>query len=240
MKLGVACLGIAALLASCTTTLERGLTEAQADEVIVALGARGIGAAKESDPSRGDFAIVVGQSDVASALGVLQGEGLPRTDAPGAAEAYAEPSLIPTAGEERARAASALSADLARSIEAMPGVHDARVHVGLPDPSALPVDDAPRLATVSVLVRAASDAAVDEAAIRTLVAGAVPGLSADRVAVVRVALPAARVEAEPLVSVGPIFVTAGSAMLLRALLAGMLAVNVLLAVAIGVVVRRRR
>ncbi len=240
MKLGAACLGIATLLASCTTTLERGLTEAQADEVIVVLGEHGIGAAKETDPSRGDFAIVVGERDVASALGVMRDEGLPRTDAPGAAEAYAEPSLIPTAGEERARAASASSADLARSIEAMPGVHDARVHLGLPDPSAAPIDDPSPLATASVLVRAASDAPIDEAAIRALVAAAVPGLGADHVTVVRVALPAARARSEALVSVGPIFVTAGSATLLRALLACMLAVNILLAAAIGIVVRRRR
>lgn len=233
-------LALCLLLASCSTTLERGLTEPQADEIVVALGERGIGATKEAERGGDGFDVVVLDDDVGRALSVLRDEGLPRAEEPGMADAFAEPSLVPTAGEERARASTALSADLARSIESLGGVHDARVHVGLPDPGVVPMDEAPPVAVASVLVHVADGQTVDEGAIRALVAGAVPGLSVERVTVVGVPVPPPRTSVEPLVAVGPIYVTQGSALALRTVLAAMLGVNVLLAVAVGVVVRRRR
>jgi type III secretion protein J len=231
---------LALLLAACTTTLERDLDEAQADEVVVALGEHGIGATKEPERGGAGFSIVVAEGDVASALAVLQSEGLPRTDAPGIAEAYAEPSLIPTAGEERARLAQALGADLARSIEALAGVHRARVHVGLPDPSALPLDARPEHAVASVLVQRAPGADLDEAAIRSLVAGAVPGLAPEHVTIVTSDAPAPDAHAVPLARIGPLSVTQSSATPLRMLLGAMLSVNVVLAAAVALVLRRRR
>jgi hypothetical protein len=45
---------------------------------------------------------------------------------------------------------------------------------------------------------------------------------------------------EPLVAVGPLYVSAGSAFAVRAALAGMLAINVVLALVALAVVRRRR
>lgn len=231
---------MAMLLAACSTTLERGLSAAQADEVVLALSEHGIGASSEAERGASGFEVVVLESDVASALAVLRSEGLPRTDAPGTAEAFAEPSLVPTAGEERARVAAAAAADLARAIETLEGVHDARVHVGMPDPSVVPLDEAPPAVVASVLVRTRPGRSPDEAAIRALVAGAVPGLAPERVTIVVTTMPPATDAAEPLVFVGPIAVTHGSASTLRAVLAAMLAINVVLAVAIGVVVRRKR
>lgn len=235
-----AALVLAASLAACSTTLERGLDEPQADEIVVALGERGIGATKEPERGGEGFDVVVLESDVARALGVLRDEGLPRTDPPGTAEAYAEPSLVPTAGQERARMAAALGADLARAIETMPGVHDARVQIGLADPSVVPLDETPPASSASVLLHVEEGASVDDDGVRALVAGAVPGLTPERVALVRSPMRAPHVPAEPLVSVGPIYVTQGSAFALRAVLAALLGVNVLLAAAVGVVVRRRR
>jgi type III secretion protein J len=235
-----ALVGIACLLASCNATLERGLDEAQADEIVIALAERGIGASKDTLPGADGFAVTVGTSDVATALAVLRDEGLPRVETPGMAEAYATPSLVPTAGEERARTSTALSADLARSIQMLEGVHDARVHLGLPDPSVVPMDDDADQLVASVLVRTEGDTSIDEPRIRALVAGAVVGLSPERVTVIRTPVRASAVHAEPLVTVGPIYVTAGSATALRATLAGLLGVNVMLAIAVGIVVRRRR
>ncbi len=236
----VAGLGIVLALTACTAVLERGLSEPQADEIVVALGERGIGATTQGGRGGEGCDVVIAESDVGRALGVLREEGLPRADAAGTAEAYAEPSLIPTAGEERARRSAALAVDLARSIEALDGVHDARVHVGLPDPSVVPMDQAPPVAVASVLVRARRGATVDEAAVRAIVAGAVPGLAPERVTVVSTVMPAGTAAAEPLVALGPILVTRGSAPALRLLLGGMLAVNVVLGLAIGAVLRRRR
>jgi type III secretion system YscJ/HrcJ family lipoprotein len=235
-----ALVGIACLLASCSATLERGLDEAQADAIVVALADHGIGASKDALPGGDGFAVTVGASDVATALAVLREEGLPRVETPGLAEAYATPSLVPTAGEERARTSTALAADLARSIQMLEGVRDARVHLGLPDPSVVPIDDEADELVASVLVRTEGDAPIDEPRIRALVAGAVAGLSPERVTVIRTPVRASAMHAEPLVTVGPIYVTAGSVAALRATLAGLLGVNVLLAIAVGLVVRRRR
>jgi type III secretion protein J len=228
------------LLAACTTTLEQGLDEPQADAIVAALGEHGIGATKEADRGGGGFRVIVGESDVAVSLAVLRDEGLPRADTPGMAETFAEPSLVPTAGEERARTSAALAADLARSIEAMPGVHDARVHVGMPDPSVVPMDARGETPVASVLVRRESRASVDEAGVRALVAGAVPGLTAERVTVVVTERPADAADAPGPVAVGPFYVTAGSAPALRLALAALLAMNVALVGAIAFLIRRKR
>lgn len=232
-------IALAIVLSACSTTLEQGLDEREADAIVVALADRGIGATKERERGGAGFDVVVLESDAARALGVLRDEDLPRDDEAGMAETYAEPSLIPTAGEERARLAHALAADLARTIELLDGVRSARVHVGLPDASVIPMDDAPIAPSASVLVRHAEGTTIDEAAIRTLVAGAVPGLTPERVAVVsRVARPPG--EHTALEHVGPIAVTAGSANPLRAVLAALLLVNVALAIGIGGLLMRRR
>jgi type III secretion protein J len=225
------------LASACSTTLEQALAERDADEVIVALEAHGIGATRE--PSRGasGFDVVVLEGDVGRALTILRDEGLPRED-PDPSELYDEPMLVPTAGEERARAAHRTATELARTIETLDGVRSARVLIGVPDPSVVPVDDAAPDVTASVLVRSASDASVDEAAIRTLVAASVSGLTPEHVViVVRPAAPRAPIAA--LDHVGPFAVTAGSGTGLRFVIGALLVVNVALAIASLMLVRRR-
>ena len=86
----------------------------------------------------------------------------------------------------RSRAAQATAGELARSIESLDGVLDARVHLARPDPD--PAGEAPRRATASVLVRhRAGPPPVSVAQVQSLVAHAVEGLRADDVAVVLVA-----------------------------------------------------
>jgi type III secretion protein J len=229
---------LALTLAACSTQLERGLSEESADEIIVALSEHGIGATKEADRGATGFGVRVLESDVAAALSVLREEGLPRVHGASVAEAFAEPSLIPTAGEERARLAAALSADLERTIESMDGVHDAHVHLGLPDPSVVPLDEQPEPRVASVLVRSEAGATVSESDVRALVAGAVPGLSADHVSVVMTAR-----TAEPptsrLVQYGPVAVSEGSAGSFKALVATLLAVIAVLAAGLLFALRRR-
>ena len=53
---------------------------------------------------------------------------------------FAQASLVPTATEERVRAAQALSGELSRSLERLEGVLDARVHLSLPDAREAPLD----------------------------------------------------------------------------------------------------
>jgi flagellar M-ring protein FliF len=83
---------------------------------------------------------------------------------------------------QTAMANQALEASLAASIETMSGIQSAQVYLALP-PDTPFLDDQPK-PTASVVVNADADSAEAQGhAIANLVAGAVPGLSADQVSV---------------------------------------------------------
>jgi flagellar M-ring protein FliF len=75
----------------------------------------------------------------------------------------------------------ALEGEIARTIQAMKGVKAARVHLVLPDPGSFRY--VPQPPSASVVVRTDSSELPSAAAIRQLVAAAVPGMVADHVAV---------------------------------------------------------
>lgn len=234
-------LALALALVGCQAELSAGLDEAQADAVVVALDQAGIGAEREReeparDPAR--YRVMVPRADLPAALGVLHDQGLPREREPGWEALFDGAGLVPSAHEEQARQAAALGGELARSIEAMDGVERARVHVALPDPTVRPLDAEAPPVRASVLVSHRPGTAVDESAIRTLVAGAVQGLAPEAVAVVTSEARSMTPREPNLVWVGPIAVSRGTAGALKGLLGGSLALNLILAVAL--VLSRRR
>lgn len=239
-----AALAALAAVAGCQATIESGLAEEQANEVLVALDRHGIHGARASEPGApggARFSVAVASDDVARALAVLRAEDLPRRPEPGLAETFGEGSLVPTATEERARLAAALGGELARSIESIDGVLDARVHVALPEGGVLLLDAPPPRARASVLVRYRGERApYDEAAIRRLVAGAVSGLAAEDVEIVGVAAAPPPESGPSLASVGPIAVARGSSGTLRVILGALLGTNVVLAGLLVALARRRR
>lgn len=220
-------------LAGCQADLQRGLDERQADAVVVALDAHGIGATKEAELGGGDeasFVVRVAPDDVAAALVVLRAEGLPHDEAPGLADVFGAGSLVPTATEERARLVAALSGELARSIETIDGVLEARVHVALPEPSLAPLDAPRPRPRASVLVRYRGERRpYDEPSIQRLVAGAIEDMTPEDVAIVGVPAPEAPASERELSQVGPFAVSRSSAGGVKAALGGLLAGNVLLA-----------
>ncbi len=180
---------IASLLvcAGCGVELEHGLDERQANQVAALLEGAGLSADKLAD-DQGGYKIVVGRGEVARAFALLESRDLPRRGQKGLAETFADSSLMPSAVEERARYAAALSAELERTLEAMPGVIAARVHLALPADD--PLSAAPRTRpTASVLLKSRAPAPASEADVRRLVAGAVPTLAAADVSVVFAAAP---------------------------------------------------
>ncbi len=151
-----------------------------------------------------------------------------------------EPRLLMTPREERTRWAAALSVELARSLERLPGVIDARVHLALPDaPLALDQPQPPGKAAV-LLRREHGASPAAESHVRALVAGAVEGLAPNQVAVVQTSARAPSPAAPALVQLGPIEVTRRSSAALRAVLGSALALDLVLAVALIAVVYRRR
>jgi type III secretion protein J len=232
------------LVAGCETVVESDLTEAQANEVVVALHARGIGARKERVEAAGDearFQVRVADDDVAGALAALRASEVPSRPDPGLAEVFGEGSLVPTATEERARYAAALSGELARSIERIDGVLDARVHVAIPDARRFALTEEQPRPRASVLVRyRGRSPPYRPEQVQAIVAGAVDGMRAEDVAVVGVAAAAPPEASAALVHVGPIAVARGSAGALKGVLGGALALHVLLALCLVFVVLRKR
>jgi len=234
----------AVCLAACDATIAGGLSEQQANDVMVALDGQGVSATKEREEGgRGEpkFHVDVSPDDVPRALGVMRAADLPRTAEPGLAEVFGHGGLVPTATEERARYIAALGGDLALSIEAIDGVLDARVHVALPDAREAPLDAPSPRPRASVLIKyRRGRAPYDPQSIRALVAGAVQGMEAADVAVVGVPAPRARRPRASLVRIGPVAVTRASAPALKAILGGALVMDVVLALALVLVLARRR
>jgi type III secretory pathway lipoprotein EscJ len=147
--------------------------------------------------------------------------------------------VLATPEEERTRWAAATAGELSRTLERLPGVQDARVHIALPE-GVRALDDERPLPKASTLLRRRHDAApVDESQVRALVAGAVQGLTQDRVTIVQVASDVAVIERPTMTSVGPITVTRQSARTLKGVLSLALGLDLVMAVALVVVVRKR-
>jgi type III secretion protein J len=178
------------MLAGCAHPLESGLSERDAQEVVVTLRQHGIDAVTKLDAgdkkgSTWDVEVKGGSDTVVEAWNVLRENGLPRDKEPGLEEVFANSGMIPTAGEEKARLLVGLSGQLARTLRSIAGVVDAHVNVVLPDDNPL-LDKSQQLpATASVLLQYQGDQPpLKEDEVKSLVAKGVQGLNPTQVSVV--------------------------------------------------------
>lgn len=156
-----------------------GLPDADKAAVVAALETAGLSVAL--DPRTG--AVLLPPGDHARARMLLAGQGLPRA-APGGAELLDSLPLGASRAVEGARLKAAQERELARAIESLTSVDQARVLIAQPEASPFVRDRAPVTASVTLALapgRALSE--MQARAIVHLVAGAVPGLSPDRVAI---------------------------------------------------------
>jgi type III secretion protein J len=180
---------LVALLPGCgDEPLLHDLAERQANEVLVALDEEGVTASKSrQDGTEAAWTVTVPRGDGGKAHRALAARQLPRARPQGLGEIFGQGGLVPTPVEERARWLHAISGELARSLEALDGVVEARVHLALPadDPLHPGVRPAPRAALL-VKCRPAACASLRELepGLRALVAGAAEALAPDAVAVV--------------------------------------------------------
>src|SRR5579872_3037815 len=172
----VAAAALAVAAAACSTNILHGLDERGANETVAALEHAGVGADKQVDDdglgagSAAVFRVRVARADEARALDVLRAAGLPRERRHGFAEVYGQPSLIPSASEERARYLDALAGEVARTLEVADGVVGARVHLVPAEIDPLAADaraQTPARAAVLVKTRTATTP-LSEADIRKL------------------------------------------------------------------------
>jgi type III secretion protein J len=177
----------------CQSTLQGGLAEQEANELLLALSDKGIPAAKSSAGSgHDDWQVTVSQEEMADAVATLRAAGLPRKRHTGFGSVYKERGLVPGRFEERALYMSALQEEIAATLESVDGVISARVHVSLGRQparrrlasSAQPVQEATASVLISYLPNQSAGHPIDSGAIQKLVANAVEGLKADGVVVI--------------------------------------------------------
>jgi type III secretion protein J len=233
-------------LVGCDVTLARGLRAEEADQISARLNQRGIAATKlDEGAGKPSYRIEIGANSVEAALGALA-SGSPAWSRDDTTSPADDAPLVPTKSDQQLRSGRALGRDLARSIELLPGVLRARVHVSFPSPNltledpAGPAQPAPSVSVLLLLTAAARSGALDDQ-VRTLIAGAVPGVAASAIAVVEsVQGGGAAVSCAELARIGPISVTRASETTLRAWLALALGLNMLLAAAVLFVLTRAR
>jgi len=123
----------ALVLAGCQSEIQHGLTESEANDIVVLLERNHITAHKDKEEGGREvtWKIAVPKAHMANAMFLLKESELPRPKNPGL-EIFNRGSLIPTATEERAMFLQALSGELARTLSSIDGVLDARVHVNIP------------------------------------------------------------------------------------------------------------
>jgi type III secretion protein J len=141
---------------ACSQVLHHGLTEEQANEIVVVLERNGIQATKAAEEGGETlaFTIAVPKREAAKAWQVLRENDLPKPQAKGFNEVFAKTSLIPTAMEEKALFLQAVCGELSKTIEAINGVVDARVHVVLPESDVLKQElQGPTVPKAAVLIK---------------------------------------------------------------------------------------
>lgn len=225
---------------ACKTPVRSGLSESDANEVVVALDRAAIEADKQlENGAEQRYAVTVASADGVRALRLLEAEQLPRAKQPGFETLYGEPAWLATPGEDRARWVAALSGELSRSLQRMPGVLDARVHLA-PAEAPVALDATPAMMRAAVLLRRRADApALDEAPIRRLLTGAVQDLEPDRVTIVQVGSEAQSERVTSFERVGPFNASKQSAPALRLVLSVSLGLHLMLAMALMLATWRR-
>lgn len=230
---------------ACTREVAAGLEEADANRGVVALARANVDAEKVVDPAvDGRFKLIVGRDEATVAISVLAGEEIPRPKSAVVTQA----GMLPTPEADRAARIAAIAMQIERSLGSIDGVHDARVHLDVPqtDPLVAALAASPEKqprATASVLIRHRSaNPPILADDVRKLVAGAVSGLAPESIAVVMVQVPQMTLTGDrELAHLGPIAVTRGSLPTLRLVL-GVALVSLfgLGAALLGLAVRVRR
>lgn len=221
-------LALCVLGSGCGVELEHGLDERQANEVASVLESAGIAADKVPEDNNANvYKIVVPRAESGRAFSLLEARDLPRRAMRGLSDTFSGGTLLPSPVEDRARYAAALAVELERSLEEIPGVVSARVHLALPAEEPLVGEAARARPTASVLLKTQHALSLGDADIKKLVAGAVHDLSPSDVGVV-VAGATIDTSAPPLDRVGPLRVARESRTLTAALATSGLVVILLL------------
>lgn len=172
--------------------LYHGLTEKDANEILVALQQNGMPASKIKQTSQNveSWTIRVNSKDMSRAQQLLVQHNLPRPRAPGLEEICKEKGLIPTPAEEKCRYMLGKKGEIKNALtENIPEVVDVDAILSIPEVDEFPVEGAEKKRpTASIVVKLKPtpniQQTVNEAKIQRFVANAVEGLDPRDVTVI--------------------------------------------------------
>jgi flagellar M-ring protein FliF len=153
-----------------------GLTPAQGGVIIGQLQKLGI----PYELQNAGNLILVPAQDLAAARLQLGASNMPQDDVAAKWNKLEDAPMTATDTAQSAMAAQALEASLAQSIDSMSGIESAQVYLALPRETPF-LGDQPKPAASVVITADAENAQAQGPAIASLVAGAVPGLTASQV-----------------------------------------------------------
>lgn len=175
-----------------STTIATNLPEREANEIVVLLASKGIGAQKTAASTGATgtttdqtWDIMVPSSQITDALAILNQSGLPRVQSSNLLDIFGTSGLVPSDLQDKIRYQEGLSAQLANTIRKMDGIIDANVQITFPTDDD---DDTKEALTASVYVKHRgildNPNSLTITKIKRLVSSAIPGLTADNVSVV--------------------------------------------------------
>lgn len=174
----------------CQTELYHGLSENQANEMLLVLNQAGIraGKAKDTGDSPG-WMVSVSSKDTGSALQLIIDRELPRKSAQGFNDLFQKDSILPTNIQEKARYMSALCGELQNTLEQDDSIIKARVHIyyAMKDRNDRRSEEIPRSAAVFIKTVPGypAEKMISDQAVRELIAAGVGGMLEEDVSVIR-------------------------------------------------------
>jgi len=168
-----------------------GLTQDDANEILVALWDHHIDAAKEGHVNRKNinYNIITKKKQAHAALRILVMNQLPKSKRAGLKEVYPPGSagIIPTKSDEQARLIMALQGEIESLIKALPQIADAHVVLSMDQSHELSKSASPKSASLTIMYRPDPDdeaLPISESEVQNLVSSAVGGLSVESVRVI--------------------------------------------------------
>ena len=176
-----------------------GLTQDDANEILVALWDHNLDATKESHSNRKNinYDIKVKKKQAHAALRILVINQLPRSKRAGLKEVYPPGSagIIPTKSDEQARLIMALQGEIESLIKALPQIVDAHVVLSMDQSHELSKNNSAKSASLTITYRPDPEddtMPISESELQHLVSSAVGGLPIESVRVIMKALKAVK------------------------------------------------
>jgi len=232
---GLAAIWLVLATLGCTTTVVRDVDETQANRIVATLTEQGIVADKKPIGDEGArYTIVVASKDVTTAINALSRAELPSASPAGVLDALSDKGLVQSQRSEEARLLLGIAGELERSLSELAQVQSARVHLAVPRHEPLLEEEEQARPSASVLLRhRGATPPIAPENVKALVAGAVPGLSPERVTVINASVPAPTHKGPALAQFGPFLLAESSAKGFRATVLMIALVDLVLVAVLG-------